>query len=370
MSRILVNALSAQLGGGQTHLLNIFQDQENIWKNDEIIFLTSESNTLVFEKNFGKDRVWNIGSVGNNFFSRTIWENLHLSKMAIEKKIDLVFLAAGLAPFCMTKKSKWVAISHNLLPFSWKSIFNSGRLGLSIKLIIIRFAQIWTFKRCDGVIFISNYAKKIISSFLNKKINDVVIPSGVHHMFYDKQPSPNKRAYILYVSTFFEYKHQKEVLIAFKNLKNKNNFDCDLIFIGNDKGSYGDECKKLCRELRLESCTKFLGNIAYTELPAYMQNSLFNIFASDCENCPNIVLEYLASGSPVLCSSSEPMPEFGKTYVNYFDLSDQNDLLKQMEIMLQNRAHLSPNKLDEVRALYSWKVAALSMKKFFEKIQS
>ncbi len=365
MAKILINALSAQLGGGQTHLLNVFKNHDNVWSDSELIFLTSESNSQVFEKEFGKERVINIGPVGNSFFQRGIWENFKLSRMASDMKVDIVFLAAGIAPFWMTKKCKWVAISHNLLPYGWKSIIQSKGLGLKLKLLIIRYAQIWSFRHTTGVIFTSIHASKVIKSFIKKDIKDVVIPSGINSIFFEKKNTIFDVPYLLYVSTFFEYKHQKEVLIAFRKFLDQGNKGIKLIFIGNNSGLYGDECKKLCHDLGLNDSVIFKGNIPYAELPGIMQHALLNIFASDCENCPNILLEYLASGTPILCSNYEPMPEFGRKFVTYFDPTDPEDLAKKLVAMFPNRAPMSQELLSEVKGLYSWKLAAAEIKKFF-----
>ena len=57
----------------------------------------------------------------------------------------------------------------------------------------------------------------------------------------------------------------------------------------------------------------------YEQLPGLYQNAKLNIFASACENCPNILLEALAAGRPVLSSKVQPMPEFGGDAAVYFD---------------------------------------------------
>lgn len=365
MSKILINALSAQLGGGQTHLLNVYNSNHDLWKNDDLLFIVSASNAATFEKEFGKEKIINIGPIGNNFFLRGIWENFQLSRLALRTNSDFVFLAGGLAPFFMSSKCKWVTISHNLLPYSWKSIFQSKGWGLRLKLILIRYFQLWSFQNTDGVIFTSIHAKNVISNFFNKKVKNTVIPSGINQMFFDRVPEATEDDYILYVSTFFEYKHQKEILIGFQKFLEKQKNKTKLIFIGNNLGRYGDECKKLAIELGINEFVIFKGNIPYNELPRIMQHSKVNIFASDCENCPNILLEYLASGAPILCSNFEPMPEFGKDFVTYFDPTNPDSFLQKLEIMLEVKVPLSNESLDQVKELYSWKLAAEEIKKFF-----
>lgn len=368
MAKVLINALSAQLGGGQTHILNIFKNYDNVWTDYELFFLTSESNSQIFENEFGKERVVNIGKKGNNFFSRALWENFHLSRIAKKMKVDVVFLAAGIAPFWMTKKCKWVTISHNLLPYSWQSIFQSQGLGLKLKLVIIRYVQIWSFQNTDGVVFTSIHARNLISKFLRKEVVDTVIPSGINSMFFQIHAKDSSEPYFLYVSTFFEYKHQKEVLRAFKKYHELGNRSIKLIFVGNDKGIYADGCKQLCKELGLNDLVIFKGNVPYSHLPSLMQNSLVNIFASDCENCPNILLEYLASGSPIACSSYDPMPEFGKNFVTYFNPMNPNELAELLILKSDKRIPLSQEELSEIKEMYSWEGAARQVEVFFDKL--
>jgi glycosyltransferase involved in cell wall biosynthesis len=61
-----------------------------------------------------------------------------------------------------------------------------------------------------------------------------------------------------------------------------------------------------------------LGPKKYTSLPSYYKNASLILFASSCENCPNIMLESMGSGNPVISSNIMPMPEFGKDAVEYF----------------------------------------------------
>lgn len=366
MKKIIVNAMSAQLGGGQTHLLNIFKSG---WEDCEVIFLTSSSNSLVFENAFGSSKVLNVGKVGNNFFTRAVWENLFLSRFAIKNNADIVFLAGGLAPFLMNKEIKWVAISHNLLPFSWGSIFSANGVGLKLKLFIIRYAQLWAFQNVKGVVFTSEHAKKVITNFFKKKVNDIVIPSGIHSMFFEKKESLSfEEPYILYVSTFFQYKHQVEVIRAFKIFQDNIQNEIKLYFVGNNSGAYGEECKRLVTEYGLNEKVVFKGNVPYSELPSLMQNSLLNLFASECENCPNILLEYLASGNPILCSNYEPMPEFGKKFVTYFDPTKVEDLASKLESKVGKAPKFTEAELNEVKNLYSWEHASSALKSFFKSL--
>jgi glycosyltransferase involved in cell wall biosynthesis len=81
--------------------------------------------------------------------------------------------------------------------------------------------------------------------------------------------------------------------------------------------------------------------IPYSMMPAIYQNALVNIFASECENCPNILLEALAAGRPVLSSSYPPMPEFAGTAAVYFDPRAPIQLAEALAATLDDPALMS-----------------------------
>jgi len=78
------------------------------------------------------------------------------------------------------------------------------------------------------------------------------------------------------------------------------------------------------------------GKIPYTELPGVYYYAKLNIFASECENCPNILLEALGAGRPLIVSNREPMPEFGGDAAVYFDASSPSDLADKISAIVDN----------------------------------
>jgi glycosyltransferase involved in cell wall biosynthesis len=64
---------------------------------------------------------------------------------------------------------------------------------------------------------------------------------------------------------------------------------------------------------------QYRGPVCSAELPGYYHQSSAFVFASSCENMPNILLEAMAAGLPIACSKRGPMPEvLGEAGV-YFD---------------------------------------------------
>ena len=88
----------------------------------------------------------------------------------------------------------------------------------SIKILILRFFRTLSFLNSNGIIFLSNFSKDIISKRINlKKINTIIIPHGVDKSFYFKpkvQFEVDKYNHIrpfkfLYVSDLWPYKNHE-----------------------------------------------------------------------------------------------------------------------------------------------------------------
>jgi len=62
------------------------------------------------------------------------------------------------------------------------------------------------------------------------------------------------------------------------------------------------------------------------EIHALMAHCFLFIFQSTCENCPNTLIEALAAGLPIACSSSGVMPEIAGDAAVYFDPFDPDDI--------------------------------------------
>lgn len=365
-TKILVNALSAQLGGGQTYLLQLFDPSLKIWDDYDIIFLVSEANASKFKAKF--PNVINIGASGDHFFSRFIWENKHLNNLLKSESIHLLFAPGGLLPL-FRAPVKTICVSQNMLPFSPDQIFESETLGQKIKLLFLRLLQGFSFKRASGMLFISQYASDVISKAVGPFKNVAVIPNGTSVEYLKPLKSPYEFSYALYVSTFFAYKHQIEVVKAFHQHLQKYPSPLKLILVGSNQNPYGRKVVRLIEDLKLNDHILMPANVPVHDLMALMKNSEVNIFASSCENCPIILLEYLAAGRPIICSNLEPMPEFGKNWVNYFSPYKHEELSIQLEsVLIQNNI---PEKMstEEIKSL-SWNQTAIKTKKFIETVLS
>ncbi len=355
-TRVLINALSLLRGGGQVHLINLLKEPIPELVHLYIIRPANLEIQLPGESISAPPYT-------RNPLLRAMWEFFVLPKILAEKKIDILFCPGGLAITPRLQKIKIATMFQNMSPFDSRRL-KKYPFGLAkLRNWILRFALLQSMKRSDKVIFISNFARSVILK-LAPQINgrDTVIPHGIPDEFREPQGQVAgfPPSYFVYVSSVDFYKNQLEVVRAYSLLKTRTPHLAPLFFVGHEDPVYGQAVRSEIFRLGLHKDIILLGQRPYRELPAIFARAKLILFASTVENCPNILLESLASGRPVLCSDIQPMPEFGKKAVEYFNPDDPHDLADKWHLIL------SQTSLQEdliVRALseaqnYHWNTAA------------
>src|SRR5207244_1252382 len=117
----------------------------------------------------------------------------------------------------------FVTMSRNLIPFEIQEAYRYRFSFMFIKSLIIRRYQTHSLRHAHGVIFLNDYAKRVVLKVV-KQIRGTcaIIPHGVDNRFF-RVPRKQKRLgdyspadpfRLLYVSTVDAYKHQWNVVEA------------------------------------------------------------------------------------------------------------------------------------------------------------
>lgn len=342
--KIIVNAFSARLGGGRTYLLNLFEYMPDSPCLEVLVFapknlsLPTHSNIRRVETKWPTE----------NPILRTIWEKFVLPGILKKENADVLFCPGGVVSTMPPKGCKVATMFRNMIPFDTR-VQRSIPFGLQrIRVWLLNRVMLKSMSNADLTIFISSYARSVIESITRVK-KAVTIPHGIGKAFRthgatvvrpDFLPAGD---YILYVSRFDVYKHHYEVVAAYGRLPDELRMRHSLILVGENDMPEADRVKILIKEMGLEGSVHVLGAIPYQSLPSLYHHAFLNVFASSCENCPNILLEALASGRPMICSNVMPMPEFGAEAALYFSPFDSEDI---REVMLT--ALTRPDILDEL----------------------
>ena len=365
LKTIFIEALSAVIGGGQTYITNLLQNIPGEWESSHRIVAVLPSSI--------KDSIHpsrNLEIVTPQFDTsslpkRGLWLRLYLPKLLDELKCDLLFCPGGFLPVKVSKATKTAITFQNMLPFddAERRRFSHGYIRSRLRLL--KYIQGSSIKKADLVIFISDYAKSAIDKAIPYRSGkSVVIPHGLSEDFRQKdQTKPESLKefeYVLYVSILFNYKAQLEVVQAWSKVRRMRHTGEKLLLVGPEYRPYASKVRKLIDSLGLQDEVIVTGPVPYSELPSYYHNAKINLFASSCENCPNILLEALAAGRPVLCSNYPPMPEFGGDAVEYFDPYNPDELATLLLKCLDDK-ELSASmgaKAFEHSFRYDWKESA------------
>lgn len=336
--RIVVNALSARLGGGQTYLRNLFAHLPDSKELEVIIFAPDELDLPTDERIRRVTTAWPT----RNPYLRAVWEMFLLPAFLRRSHADVFFCPGGVVATRVPQRCRVVTMFRNMIPFdpSTRKAPGSQRL----RNVLLKRAMLRSMMRADLTIFISEYARQVIES-LGRIPNSTTIPHGVGmtfrthgHAISRPQFLPDEE-YLLYVSRFEVYKHHREVVLAYSALSDALRQRFALVLVGEANMPEADRTRALISELDIEGRVHIQGAVAYRDLPAVYHHAKLNLFASSCENCPNILLEALGAGRPIVSSNVMPMPEFGGDAVHYFSPHDPEDIRRAMEAVLTNETY-------------------------------
>lgn len=332
-----IDAANIRLGGGITHLAEILNGVDVQALNIKRVVVWSGRKTA----SQLPDHAWlqkiSPEQLDGGLLSRVFWQAFRLSKAVREQGCDILLVPGG---SYVGSFKPVVTMSQNLLPFEWTEIVRNQSILTTIKMMILRQVQSFSFRHSDGIIFLTQYAKnRVLSVVGTLHAMTTVIYHGFNHQF-DQAPkkqkalseyTPEQPFNILYVSNIDVYKHQIEVVQAVHQLRNKG-LPISLTMIGPAIPEYLRQLNQILDHLDPQrSWAQYLGQIPYSELPAYYRQADLGLFASSCETFGIILLEKMSSGLPIACSSKSAMPEILKDAGVYFDPDDAVDIEKTLE---------------------------------------
>jgi len=337
--KIIINALSARLGGGQTYLKNLLARlpaREDL----DIVVYAPASLSLPEDTRIRRGIVrWPT----ENPLLRILWEKLVLPGVLAREKVQILFCPGGVLATRVPAGCKTVTMFRNMIPFDPATRARVRFGSQRVRNVLLHRVMLRSLVEADLSIFISDHARAVIEK-LTRVRNPVTIVHGIgeafrtHGMAIDRPALLAPGEYVLYVSRFDVYKHQYEVASAFASLPDALRGRYKLVLAGETDNKLARAVTDLAAARGLQRRIVVLGPIPHDELPALYRNATVNLFASSCENCPNILLEALGAGRPVLSSNVMPMPEFGADAVRYFSPTDPTSIRDALQRLLESEA--------------------------------
>ena len=363
MKLLVINTLSALRGGGQTYIINFLN---HLPTNDfKVLLIVNSKNKDIFEHYSSTQvKVYEAVWASKSIIHSTIWEYFKLPSFLLEQKADVYYAPGGIMMTNVPKNIISATALRNMLPFDERERSRFPLVSyIRFKLWLLRYVFLTSYKKVNKVVFISEYSKSEVKKHIhNIDEKSVVIPHGLNSLFLNSKESYNlpenliENEFYLYVSILDVYKAQKELIEAWKILSDEG-FKYPLVLVGPKYNEYGEVVVKMIDKLKLKDKVIYLGKVDYEKLPALYKSARALLFASSCECCPNILLEKLAAGKPIICSNIEPMPEFGEDAVVYFDPYNPDTLVKEIVLMEKDQENMKQlgQRAGEQALKFNWK---------------
>jgi glycosyltransferase involved in cell wall biosynthesis len=368
--KIFINAIAALQGGGVTYLnqllsvigkdKSVIADVYGFKKRDASLEAYSNLNFIAVDE-----------AVYASPIKRYKYEKKVLSNILKNSNYDIAFFPSGTINTKVPTHTKSVTMFRNMLPFSDNDIKKFSNFKVKLRYKILKRMFLKSFKKADHVIFISNFAQSVIAQFIPEiKSKSSVIYHGINDDFRVERSSEENDS-LLYVAILNEYKHHNEIIQGLKKYKDENGSCPKLRLVGyTSNANYFNKLQKEILDIGMVDSVEIVGPIDYKKLPELYKNSEIAIFGSTCENCPNILLESMATGIPILCSNVQPMPEFAEDSVIYFNPESPESFAAALKKIKSTDLVSLGKKSKEKSKFFSWNKTAENTLGTFQKLSS
>jgi glycosyltransferase involved in cell wall biosynthesis len=189
-----------------------------------------------------------------------------------------------------------------------------------------------------------------------------VIENGVDNQFFApvvKEDSDT--VMILFVSRIIEGKGLQYLIPNLNDINEKVNAICGknikLVIVGD--GPYRGELEKITSKLNLDKFVSFEGRKDKEEVKKYYQSADIFVLPSLSEGMPNVVLEAMACGLPIIMTPCEGSKELVTDNGIITSLDDLTDNLIKLCTDKSMRMEMGQKSLERVRTNFQWKSIAL-----------
>ena len=340
--KVGIDATNIRSGGAIEHLCQIL-DPENgpcegisailVWGNR--VLLDRLPDDPIIEKKHVPE------ADGSNL--RTLmFQLISFAKFSQMAGCDVIFAPGGIVGKTAIPTA---VMSQNLLPFE-RTESKKYRFTKSYpRLLALRLIQGKTFRRASKIIFLSEYAREVISRELNLAPGaGEVVPHGIrtksklavrHHRTIENADRDNPFR-ILYISPIDLYKHQDKVVQACSVLRTELGWNINLRLVGPAYEPAWSRLEKIIASLPDNSWICVKGELSPNQVEDEYLHADIAVFASTCENLPITLLEIISHRLPVVSSTSGPMPEILGARAAYCNPMNADDVTKALQRAISN----------------------------------
>lgn len=348
---ISIDAITLKSGGAKKHLEGMLKSISEKSKFKYIIWVDNESSFIKY-RNKKIDII-----IINKFFSSSIgyviWQLFFFEIKSFLKGSKILFIPSGLSlttPLFLKK----VSIFRNMLYEEIDQIFLYDKKNI-ILLLIKKLVHDYTVLTSHCYVCLNKYARKIIIEKNLRKKFIPIIPHSTESVFNFSNRIDLEKSYcnnfdkyeinIFYPSHLSPYKNQHLVIEEFDDFiasiqKNKRKF-IGLHLAGGKSYPYFLKVQNSLELSKFKENIHIYENLPQKNLFANMKKANLLIFASSCENHPNLLIEMIQYNTNIICNDKPIFKsQFGNSF-KYFDINRKKSLsnllkIKYLEIINKN----------------------------------
>ena len=366
--RIGINGrfLVAKRTGVQRAAYNVIKTLIHIDRLNEYVIFTGGDQARNPDWIFANVQVVPSGIRPGDSLRNHFWEQFVLPRLAEEYEVDLLYSPANLAPFFYSGKSVihiydfCFVVNPQWYSLSFRTLYN---------FLIPRLAR-----RAARVITSSNNSRNDLLQFCGVEAEQVsMVYLAVDDTFSAKTDGDSQRPkafpddYILYVGSLEPRKNIGVLVEAYERLRaERPELNTKLILIGGESPLFADV---RLRVKRFKDDVIFKGFVEDTELRQYYRHATLVAYPSLYEGFGLPPLEAMASGTPVVTSSTSSLPEVVGDAALKVNPYDSEQLTQAMFSIISNpelRADLVRRGLDQVKRFNWYHVARNTLAVFYE----
>lgn len=349
--RILINALSWSLGGGQTYVLNLLRELNRDSRGFRFAILAARGRLSPAQA--GGLEVVEVRLPGARLAQvpcRVLYEELALPRLA--RGFDLLYCPADLAPpFGATPT---VVALRNLNVYDHR-FYDTLRLRALERLVRLGLP------RARRVVFPSRAAADLIGGLLGLgPERAAVVPHGISADLFEPVTPPTA-AQAPYVFLPAPLERHKNVGAAIESLRHVSDPKLELWVAGHHTTDppHARELTDRVERLGLGARVRFLGSVPYREILAYYRGAVALVLPSLLETFGHPLLEAMLAGVPIAASDIPAFREISGDVALYFDPRDPPALAAAVE-RIRSEPAAARARVERGRARaagFSWKTS-------------
>ncbi|NOZ23699.1 MAG: glycosyltransferase [Planctomycetes bacterium] len=355
--RIVINAVSAKMGGAATYLRHLARALKNLPGDDEyILIVPGEARTECAQLVGGRALVLGSCRANRSALHHFVWEQVYLRLLLVIHRVDLLIntSAFGLIwPPCPQ-----TIILRNPIAFSRRYPIHLKRTGDGRRVldVFLRREMMRISGHCSAKVFVptDSMGERVLRWLPQLRSKIVTNHYGVEAPPAKKAPPfrvkdfdacvPSDAVVLLYVSHYARHKNFDTLVSAIPLIQHRLNRPVRVVVtarIGEGVRWCGWDTSVTAQKMRVlgvEDAVIQLGTIPHPDLPAlYRWCDLF-VFPSYLESFGQPLAEAMASGLPVVASDEPVCRELCGDAARYFDTFDPQSLASAVADALGNSA--------------------------------